>query len=290
MVTILLSLMTAICYGTADFCGGLATRFSNVTRVLVTSHTVSLGLLLLALVALPAPSPTGSDLALSLAGGAFSLVGLVCLYRALGGGEMAVVAAISAVLSALVPVLDGVISGEVLSLRGWAGAALGIVATALVSLGGGRMRAPRKDRLSTTVALSIGAGVGIGAMLALVSRCSTDAGLAPVTTMRVLSVLALGATVVITLRRSDRFASPRQFLLPDRPVLASMAGCLDVAGTTAFIRASSAGEVAIAAVLAAQYPAFTVGFASGVLHEKVTPVQWLGLAAALIAVALMALG
>ncbi len=300
MLTICLSLGTAACYGTADFFGGLATRTSSVTKVLLTSHGVSLVLLLIAMIFLPTPHPTSSDWMLSVAAGVCALVGLLALYRALGGGHMVVVSAISAVLSALVPAMVGVAAGEQLAAIGWAGVALGLAATVLVSAGAHAVGAD-SDPIGRTVVLSIVAGLGIGLMLALTSRCTAEAGVAPVVVMRTMSVVALGSFVGSGWLRQSRPGpgGPRQArpsgvarpsFLPSRPGLAALAGCLDVLGTILFMRASLAGAVAVAAVLAAQYPLVTATMARIGLGERLTRTQVVGFAATLVSVGLLAAG
>lgn len=82
----------------------------------------------------------------------------------------------------------------------------------------------------------------------------------------------------------------RPSFLPSRPGLAALAGCLDVLGTILFMRASLAGAVAVAAVLAAQYPLVTATMARIGLGERLTRTQVVGFAATLVSVGLLAAG
>ena len=50
-----------------------------------------------------------------------------------------------------------------------------------------------------------------------------------------------------------------------------------------------AGDLSVAAVLGAMYPAGTILLAAVVLKERIAPVQWLGLVLALVAAGLLAL-
>jgi drug/metabolite transporter (DMT)-like permease len=111
-VAVLLGLGAAITYGTADFIGGLVTRRNPVARVVVLSKVAGLVLYLAAVPLLIRASDLGRAWAWGLAAGVTGSVGVGFLYRGLARGRMSVVAPITAVLSAVIPVLFGLAIGE----------------------------------------------------------------------------------------------------------------------------------------------------------------------------------
>ena len=61
------------------------------------------------------------DAALGVAGGAFGVVGVGLLYRRLAAGPMSVVAPLTAITSAVVPTVWGILDGDRLNVLGWPG-------------------------------------------------------------------------------------------------------------------------------------------------------------------------
>jgi drug/metabolite transporter (DMT)-like permease len=64
---------------------------------------------------------------------------------------------------------------------------------------------------------------------------------------------------------------------------------LDAIANILLLLGIRAGDLAVAAVLGAMYPAGTIILAAIVLRERIAPVQWAGLALALAAAGLLAL-
>src|SRR5690606_5217467 len=111
VTAITLATACAVVYGAADFCGGLATRRSQVYAVVVLSQVAGLAFIAGLLPLLPGESGTAAlvwGVFAGLAGGG----GLIFFYRALATGTMSVVAPVSATVSAGLPVLFGLASGE----------------------------------------------------------------------------------------------------------------------------------------------------------------------------------
>src|SRR5262245_23189212 len=117
----LLALLSAVVYGAGDFAGGLASRRLPPPAVVWRTNAIGLaGLLLVA----PLVGALGG-----VAGG----VGILLLYRALAVGTMSVVAPVTAILAALVPVVVGLLDGERPAAIALAGIPLALVAIALLS-------------------------------------------------------------------------------------------------------------------------------------------------------------
>ena len=69
----------------------------------------------------------------SLAGGVAGLVGVALLYSALALAPMNIISPVTAVMSAVVPVLGGVLLGERPHLLAWVGIGVGLFAVVLIS-------------------------------------------------------------------------------------------------------------------------------------------------------------
>src|SRR5690348_748412 len=107
-----LGLTVAAVYGTSDFAGGLATKRVSALWVLGLSQTVGLFVALLAVAFDPSAHPSTDALVRGAVGGTVGVVGVGLLYTALAGGTMGVVAPVTGVTSAVVPVAWGLLQGE----------------------------------------------------------------------------------------------------------------------------------------------------------------------------------
>src|SRR3954471_16888229 len=86
-VAVVLALASALVYGAADFCGGMASRRATAFVVVALSQAAGL-VALLAVLPVVGGSPTGADLAWGAAAGIAGSSGLVLFYRALAAGVM----------------------------------------------------------------------------------------------------------------------------------------------------------------------------------------------------------
>ena len=64
-------------------------------------------------------------------------------------------------------------------------------------------------------------------------------------------------------------------------------GALDMLSNLLYLLASRLGPLSVVVTLASLYPASTVLLARVVLHERLSPRQWIGIACAMIAVLLI---
>src|SRR3712207_3796803 len=128
----LLGIGSGLCWGTADFFGGLQSRRLPALAVAFWSQVAGGLALLLFLLARGEPFVSGSFL-WGLASGIFGGTGLVAFYRGLAVGTMSLVAPISA-CGAIVPVLFGLLVGEVPSALANLGIAAALAGIVLVSL------------------------------------------------------------------------------------------------------------------------------------------------------------
>ncbi len=132
-MAIVLALLSALAYGISDFLGGIFSKKASPWHVAVvgqTSSTVTVTLVAL----LIGGSPSASDWqwgALAGVGGGF---GAAFLYRGLASARMGVVAPLSAVGSALLPVAVGLVTGERPSMLAVIGIVCAFPAIYLISL------------------------------------------------------------------------------------------------------------------------------------------------------------
>src|SRR4029450_1392873 len=111
MLNVALAVLSGLIWGVGDFAGGKATQRAAALPVVWLSKLISLPLLAIYLVATYVPiSPIG--LAWGGLAGVAGGVGLLLFYRALSAGAMTVVAPVTGVTSAAIPVVVGLLAGE----------------------------------------------------------------------------------------------------------------------------------------------------------------------------------
>ncbi len=275
-MAILLALASAAVVGSADFFGGFATRRGRVFAVVAWSHLFGVAATA-AIGPVVGGSPTAADLWWGAASGVSGAAGILSLYSGFAAARVGVVAPTSAVVAAVFPALFGIVEGERPSLLALAGIALGIGAVLLIS------RAADGSGLSLTGLLyGIGAGLGFGGLFILLSRAQDGSGIWPLGPGRLAGfvVIALAAAIWGRDLRPVRSSWP--------PLL--VAGFLAVLGNGLFLLASQRGLLSVVAVLTSLYPVATVAWARAIFKEVLAPSQLLGLALALLAVAVIATG
>ncbi len=276
-MAVLLALGSALAYGLSDFIGGLLSRRTGVWSVAVVGQVAST-ICTAAVATLVAGDPVVADWIWGGVAGIGSGVGTAFLYRGLAGGRMSVVAPVSAVGAAMLPVLVGVVTGERPSAVTWLGVGCALPAIWLVS----RSREDDLRPAGAGVLDGVLAGLGFGALFTALGQVPDDAGLGPLALAQGVSVVVI-ITLALALRSDwlprDRFAA-----------VAVTAGLLGSFATGLFLLSTQSGLLTVAAVLSSLYPATTVLLAALVLHERIDRAQGLGLLLAAAAVGLVAAG
>jgi drug/metabolite transporter (DMT)-like permease len=272
----LLALLASLSLGTGDFFGGLASRRAPSLRVTAFATGVGTTVLLIATI-VEGSSPDAASLRWGAAAGLVAGAALALLFWSLANGVIAVVSPLSAVLSAAVPVLVGLLEGEDPSGRAVVGLVIAFPAVVLVSSGG-----PRGDAASRHLAVvaAVAAGVGFGLFAVLIERSSPDSGLWPV-----LSARGVGFVLLVV---SGLVLGLRPGLPPGVRSTAAVAGLLDAAGNALLLLAVRRGLLSLVGVIIALYPAATVALARIVFGERVGRIQLIGMGLAAVAVALIA--
>ncbi|WP_353814929.1 EamA family transporter [Agromyces sp. SYSU T00266] len=322
MLTAVLSLSGAIVYGAADFLGGLAAR--RLGALLATAVASVAGLVAM-LAALPVLGGdwNAADLGWGALSGVIGAVAIALLYACLAIGPMSILSPLTALMSAITPMLWGTLVGaERFGPLGVWGIGVALVAVVLVGFvpERGAVRPSARGLL-----LAIGSGLAIGGYYIAISHTTDASGVVPLVANRVVSATVLfaafgavtvfaasrarsGAVAIVRVRPADPdgAAPVDRTAMTDVPratgdagvrggalrtalALALACGVVDASANVLLLLGIRAGDLAVAAVLGAMYPAGTILLAAIVLRERIAPVQWAGLALALVAAGMLAL-
>jgi drug/metabolite transporter (DMT)-like permease len=268
-------LLSAASWGGADFVGGMGSRRAPALLVVISGDFVSLLILLAICFALRLPLPGPRELIFAALAGAVGALALTVFYRALAMGPMGLTAALTGLLTALIPVLFSISQDGLPSLLTALGLATGCAAIWLITRtpSSGGAGTPPKALLMGAVA-----GLGFGLQLILFKVASGGGILWAMTASRVAAVAALLVFLVVLPPKGPW----RNFWLTG-----IAAGMLDTTGTLLYMRTALLGRLDVAAVVCSLYPAGTILLAALVLREWPTRRQMAGMALALAAVMLL---
>jgi len=268
------ALGSAAALGIADFTGGVAGRRTPPPSVTVGIEFCGLAALPIALWLLPLRWDLGSVI-LTFAGGVAGGLGLILFYRAMTLNLIGVVAPITAVMAATLPTLVGVIGGERLHVGQFGGIAVGLVA--LVLINGPSREAAAGARAALGLAILAGTGFGLFFIL---FHAGSSTGVVAFLTGRVASALAAMCFALVSgVSFVPRRASWR---------LIGVGGVFDGIGVVLYLFATFHGLLSLSALLTSFYPGFTILCARLFTRERLTLVQAIGAALAVVSVALIA--
>lgn len=258
---------SAVAWGAGDFSGGLASRKSNEFTVVLFSQLIGALLLTVMVLISGEPIPQPRSLIFGCIGGACGSLGLVALYRAFARGRMGIVAPVSAIITAILPIAFTFFYQGLPGRIQIAGFALALTAVWLISHVKGDARLSSEEMI-----LPIMAGLGFGLYFTLLGMAAEES-----ITWPLLSARGASLAVVLTffmIRKTTGLPSRAQFLL------IALTGILDAGGNVLFAVAAHLGRLDIAATLSSLYPAVTVMLAWAILKERLVPQQWVGVAVA----------
>jgi len=280
VLAVVLALSASVCWGVADFAGGFfSRRLSAILVVLVLESGGLLGIGVVLAITGEGPPDLGSVL-LAAVGGIAGTGGLVCLFRGMALGSMAVVAPVFASGAAIIPVVVGLATGDTVTILvglGIALAALGILLASLES----EHEAERSRQTRRALGFALAGALGAAGFV-VASDAASDGSVAWtlfVARAAAIPFLALGAGLTRARRPENRDVAA-----------IGVVGLVDLAATACFGLAATEGALAIVAVLGAMYPLVTAGLARVVLQERIRRIQLAGVAFALLGVALVAAG
>lgn len=275
-VALTLAIAAALLLGASDFFAARSARTTPSLTVTRTAVGVSTALSPLLLLVVDSRWIAHDTIIGALAGLAM-ITGLMLLYRGYAVARMGIVAPLSSVLLATVPVVWDVLHGVTPS--GWAsvGMAMGLAALVLTSYTPGGAGSVRLGAI-----LGITSGVAFGVAFTLMGEVSKESGLSPVISQRASGFALLVA--IGLLRREPFFASGVGLRT------AAVAGALGLMAIGALQLAFQRGETGPVSVASSQFATVAVILSVAFNRERMRWWQGIGVAATAVAVALIAAG
>jgi drug/metabolite transporter (DMT)-like permease len=261
----LVSLSSALVWGSADFFGGLAARKQHVFQVLTLSSFSGICLLILCLVGQTETHLSLSSLLWAAASGISGAIGLAFFYSGLSLGNTIIVAPTAAVIGAVLPVAFASFSEglpKFFQFIGFVLAFLGIWFVSQSSFSG-------EGSSNTGFWIAVLAGLFFGGFFVFISRVESGQVFMPLLISRSFELLV--ALFILLVRKL-----PMPSLGSNK--LALLTGLLDSGGSILFVYAKYLTRLDMAVVLSSLYPVVTVCLAFLLLKEKVSFSQWIGVA------------
>jgi drug/metabolite transporter (DMT)-like permease len=273
LTPLLLALGASLAWGVADFVGPLVSRTTGSLPILFWAQVGGVAALVLVLGA-RGEGPAGWAVLYAIGASFGGMLGLFAYYRGMVTGAMSVVAPIAGV-SAVIPVVFGIATGDHPSAAQIAGVVCALAGVGLASI----EHHEGQRRVAAGVGLALLAALGFGFYFPWMHAAGKVdfwwASLVFRTT-----ALVLVATIVAAQRPSVRLG--RRY-----GAIAVACGIGDTIGNVLFAASSRSGLVSLTAVLASLYPIITVLLAASVLKERVAPLQRGGIALTLAGVVLI---
>jgi len=283
-VAIALALFSAIFYGVSDYVGGRASRRVPAVGVALMAEAVMAPVFLIVVPLTESSGPTPAAVGWGLVAGLATSAGVLGMYVALSRGNMTVVAPVTGVIAAAVPVAVGISLGERPSSVAWIGVAIAVVAVALVGGVAGLVHGGSTTSFDRfTVGLAVAVGVAFGLLFVAFERPG-EAGLWPIFFSRFTGLPVLAVAYVTMLRGRAR-PSAKSLLGPG-----ALIGALVAGSNITYLLSTRRGDLSLVAVVVSMYPASTVLLASMVDGERATRAQLVGMALAVLALVLITVG
>lgn len=271
-----LAIAAALLLGASDFFAARSARTTPSLTVTRTAVAVSSALSPLLLLLVDSRWILHDTVIGALAGLAM-ITGLMLLYRGYAVARMGIVAPLSSVLLATVPVVWDLVHGVTPS--GWAsfGMALGLLALVLTSY-----TPEGKGSVRLGAILGITSGVAFGIAFTLMGEVTKESGLSPVVAQRATGFALLAVIGVV---RRDPFVAAGVGLRT-----AVVAGALGLLAIGALQLAFQRGETGTVSVASSQFATVAVILSVAFNRERMRWWQGIGVAATALAVALIAAG
>lgn len=263
--------------GTGDFFGGMACRRAPVALVGLIGQAIGL-VVVLATVFTGAHAFSQQAFYIGLGAGTSGSIALFAVYRGLAVGRVAIVAPLSAILGALIPVLVAVAFGHAFGALKWVGIVAGLVAVYFLS-------APTDeepgDRKESGLLHAIIGGAGLAGFYMLLGNSETHGSLWTLVGER---CTVIGIMLAAALVR-------RQFTAIDSNTLTFIvvAGICDIIGNLAFLFGAMHGPLPMVALITSLYPGTTMLLGWSILKQPLTRNLAIGALCAVVCLVLFAL-
>lgn len=275
-LSIIFGLAAAMVWGAGDFSGGVAAKRNDVYTVVLFGHLAGfIGLILLAFLT-GEPWPTNRDILFGALAGLGGMIGVLAFYSSLARSTMGVVAPVTAIVNATIPLIFALFLEGFPPILQAIGILIALIAVWFLSGAGGIAQVDWRE-----FQLPVLAGFGFGMFIVLISQVSEGALYWPLAASRLASV-SIVISVILSRRDAGLFRPIQLWLI-------ILAGILDTGGNALFALAAKAGRLDIASILTSLYPASTVFLAWLILGERLTTSQKWGVVLTLVALVLITL-
>jgi len=274
LLSIVLALGSALCWGISDYLGGAKSRSLALFSVLLVSQVT--GVLVLGMIVIVAgdSAPDSTRLLHAAGAGLGEIIGVAALYRGLAVGSMSIVAPVASI-APVVPLAVGFALGEVpapLQIAGLVLIIAGLVMTSKKPRSGGIENA----KIGPSILYGALSALGFGVFFVLMNSASEGNVPWALFAARVTAVAVLAIAVVFTRSRIVLRST-------DLPVT-SLIGILILAADFMYATATTIGLLGVVAVLAALHTVVTLFLARVLLKERVESFQRIGIVTCLIGV------
>jgi drug/metabolite transporter (DMT)-like permease len=281
LLSILFGLGASLGWGAGDYTGGLASRKIGAYRTVFYGEIIGiLAILIVAVVIVGEPLPTGRAVMMASLAGTLGTIGLLMLYHSMTLGLMSIATSVSALLAAALPVTFGMFSEGLPSPTTILGFGFALFAVWMISKSDGSMTDTlRRVAHLADLKLPLLAGIGFGFYFIFMNEAAKTSTFWPMVVSRTCGLI-LTALFMLFRRIPLKVQAGTWMILV-------LNGLFDVSGNTFFIMASQTGRLDVAAILGSLYPGGTVLLAWIFLKERLSRNQWIGIFAALIAIVLL---
>ncbi|MBC7085299.1 MAG: DMT family transporter [Methanomethylovorans sp.] len=276
-LAVIFGLASALSWGAGDFIGGCATRQTSAYSVVLVTQIMGIIIFPILAFVFSESLPSIENLMWGAFAGFFGAAGLIALYIGLANGKMSIVAPLAAVISVIIPVIYSALNEgipSIFKLMGFIFAFIGIW-----FIVGMNVVAPRLKNKDLEYPLL--AGILFGLFFISIDNFSAHAIYWPLTVSRITALIILTGFILLTKNNNKTTAHVMLIVI--------LAGLFNTGGAALFALASEAGRLDVATILSSLSPAVTVVLACILLNEKLSPHQWIGVTASLIAIILISI-